>query len=386
MKVLAGAAIGLVVGAVAMGAAFTFMSGGEQQQTASGPARGAGPGGPPGGRRGAPPAVAMSLAEASSIGRTIDVIGEARALQSITITSEVNGFIEEVSFEPGKRVAKGDVLLTLDDEAQQIALDRTRAQFPVAKANAERYEQLAADNAASALEAENAFNQYKALEAELRAAQFAVDQRRIEAPFAGAAGLTRIDPGDFIRAGDVITTLDDVSSILIEFSVPQETADILEIDQPVTAALASAVDRKFGGVISAIDSRVDPASRTLRVEARFDNADGVMLPGAVYAVSTTSKGAPAIALPGLAIQWDRAGAFIWKRNAEGQAMRAAVVILQRTDELVLVEGAVSPGDEIVSEGADRVRAGMRLPPGRPRASALKANVAADGGAAAGALE
>lgn len=384
MKGFAGAAIGLVIGAAAMGAAFTLMSGGEEQ-AASAPARSAGPGGPPG-RRGAPPAVAMSVAEASSVGRTIDVIGEARALQSITITSEVDGFVAEVLFEPGKRVSKGDVLLTLDDEAQRIALDRTRAQFPVAKANAERYEQLAADRAASALEAEAAFNQYKALEAELRAAQFAVSQRRIEAPFDGAAGLTRIDPGDFIRTGDVITTLDNVSSILIEFSVPQETANILEIDQPVTAALASATDRKYKGVISAIDSRVDAASRTLRVEARFENTTSSMLPGAVYAVSTTSNGAPAIALPGLAIQWDRAGAFVWKRNTEGQAQRASVVILQRTDDMVLVEGVVAVGDEVVSEGADRVRAGMPLPPARPRASAVKANSAADGASAAGALE
>lgn len=384
MKGFAGAAIGLVIGAAAMGAAFTLMSGGEEQ-AASAPARSAGPGGPSG-RGGAPPAVVMTLAEASSIGRTIDVIGEARALRSITITSEVDGFVSDVLFEPGKRVTEGDILLTLDDEVQQIALDRTRAQFPVAKANAERYAQLAADEAASALEAEAAFNEYKVLEAELRGAQFAVDQRRIEAPFDGSVGLTRIDPGDFIRTGDVITTLDDVSSILIEFTVPQETAGILKIGQPVTAALASATDRKYEGLISAIDSRVDPASRTLRVEARFDSVAGSMLPGAVYAVSTTSKGAPAIALPGLAIQWDRAGAYVWKRSAEGTAMRAAVVILQRTDDLVLVEGAVAPGDEIVSESADRVRARMPLPPARPRSSATETNIAAGRGSASGVLE
>ena len=392
MRALAGAAIGLVIGAAAMGAAFTFMSGGGE--TVSADARGAGEG--PAGRgqgfggRGAngsarAPAVAMTMAEASSIGRTIEVIGEARALQSIVVTSEVDGFVSEVLFAPGKRVARGDMLMTLEDEAQQIALDRTRAQFPVAKANADRYAQLAEDNAASALEAEAAFNEYKALEAELRAAQFAVDQRRIVAPFDGAAGLTRIDPGDFIRAGDVITTLDDVSSILIEFSVPQETADILKIGQPVTAALASATGRAYRGAISAVDSRVDATSRTLRVEARFDNAAGVMLPGAVYAVSTTSRGAPAVALPGLAIQWDRAGAYVWKRNAEGKAMRAAVVILQRTDDVVMVEGAVSPGDEVVAEGADRVRAGVDLPPARPRTGAVKAR-AGNGDAPAGAFE
>lgn len=386
MRAIAGAAIGLVIGAAAMGAAVTFMSGDDRAASAgAGGAQAQQAQGFGGARGRGAPAVAMAMAEASSIGRTIEVIGEARALQSIVVTSEVDGFISEVLFAPGKRVAKDDLLMTLEDEAQQIALDRARAQFPVAKANAERYAQLAEDNAASALEAEAAFNEYKALEADLRAAEFAVAQRRIVAPFDGAAGLTRIDPGDFIRAGDVITTLDNVSSILIEFSVPQETADILEIGQPVEAALASSTSRAYTGVISAIDSRVDATSRTLRVEARFDDVAGDMLPGAVYAVSTTSRGAPAVALPGLAIQWDRAGAYVWKRNAEGTAMRASVVILQRTDDIVLVEGALAPGDEVVSEGADRVRVGSPLPPARPRTGAVKALVGS-GEEPAGAFE
>jgi len=388
MKGLAGAAIGAVIGAAAMGAALMLATdiGAPAAPGASGAQAGAarGPGGAPQ-RGGSAPAVAMAMAEASSIGRTIEVIGEARALQSIEVTSEVDGFVAEVRFAPGKRVAKGDVLLKLEDEEQQIALDRARAQFPVAKANSERYAKLAADNAASALEAEAAFNAYKALEADLRAAQFAVAQRRIVAPFDGVAGLTRADPGDFIRAGDVITTLDDISAIIVDFSVPQETADILEIGQPVVAALASASARRYEGVISAIDSRVDAVSRTLRVEARFN--DSSMLPGAVYAVSTTSRGAPAVALPGLAIQWDRAGAYVWKRGADGAAMRAPVVILQRTDDIVLVEGSIAPGDEVVAEGADRVRAGASLPPARPRTGALKARAGGAGspsGAASGA--
>ena len=370
MRLIAGAAIGLVIGAAAAAVVMTaWPRGDEPAATARGDS-----GGPPGAaRRGYAPTVSMALAEASSIGRTIDVIGEARALQSVAITSEVDGFVTEILFAPGKTVAKDEILIRLDDEAQRIALDRARAQQPVAKANAERFAQLAQDNAASALEAEEAFNNFKTLEADLRAAQFAVDQRTIKAPFNGVAGLTRIDPGDFIRAGDVITTLDDISSIIIEFSAPQEIADILEIHQPVTAALASATGRVYEGRISAIDSRVDSASRTLRVEARFENAARSILPGAVYAVSTTSEGASAVAVPGLAIQWDRAGAYVWKRNAEGTAMRAAVTILQRTDDVVLVEGAVSPGDEIVSEGADRVRPGVPLPPARQRSSALKAS-------------
>lgn len=383
MRLIAGAAIGLVIGAAAAAVVMTAWPRGDAPVAT---ARGEG-GGPPGAAgRGYAPTVSMALAEAASIGRTINVIGEARALQSVTITSEVDGFVTEVLFAPGKTVAKDEAIIRLDDEAQRIALDRARAQQPVAKANAERFAQLAEDNAASALEAEEAFNNFKTLEADLRAAQFAVDQRTIKAPFDGVAGLTRINRGDFIRTGDVITTLDDISSILVEFSAPQEIADILEIDQPVTAALASATARVYEGRISAIDSRVNPNSRTLLVEASFDNAARSMLPGAVYAISTTSEGASAVAVPGLAIQWDRAGAYVWKRNAEGAAMRAAVTIVQRTGDVVLVEGAVTPGDEVVSEGADRVRPGVPLPPARQRSSALKASAHSQHASETGVLE
>ncbi len=313
-----------------------------------------------GGRGGYAPAVTISTAQEAALGKTIDVIGQGRSLKSITITSEVTGLVKEVAFTPGARLTAGDVMILIDDEQQHIALNRAHAQYPVAKENSERYADLAKANAASALEAEAAFNNFKTLEADLRAAQFAVDQRSIKAPFTGIAGLTEIEPGDYIRAGDVIATLDDTSSIVIEFAVPQETASFIEIGQMVSATLASAAGRRYEGAVSAIDSRVNSASRTLRVEATFENTDNRLLPGAVFAVSTTSLGAPAVSVPGLAIQWDRAGAYVWKRGLDGGAVRAHVTILQRTDEIVLVEGEIAPGDEVVSEGADRVRPGIPL--------------------------
>ena len=379
MKPVVGAVIGLVIGAAATGALMTFMSeGGRDGADYRARVGGEGPGGGPG--RGVyAPAVAMGVAQAGSIGRRIDVIGEARALKSVTIVSEVSGFVDDVRFSPGKRIEKGEVILKLDDEAQRIALDRARAQFPIAEANAQRFAGLAQDDAASAQEAEDAFNNYKAVEADLRAAQFEVDRRAIRAPFDGRAGLTELDPGDFINPGDAITTLDDVSAIVIGFSAPQEMVESLKIGQPVSATLASsAAQQLYEGRITAVDSRIDPGTRALRVEATFDNADGRMLPGAVFSVSTTSEGEPAVAVPGLAIQWNRFGAFVWKRGPDGGAVRASVQILQRTNNMALVAGDLAVGDEVVFEGADRVRAGLPLPPAQGEAA--KASAAGFGAA------
>lgn len=378
-SLVGGALFGLAIGVGATAVVLTSREAAPGAETAGGE-------GPGGGYGGYAPAVSMAEAEDASVGVTLDVIGEGRALKSVALTSEATGNVVEVNIEPGKQVSKGDVLLRLDDAEQRIALDRAKAQYPIAKENADRYADLAETEAASALEAEAAFNNFKAIEADLRAAQFAIQQRTIRAPFDGVIGLTDIEPGDYVRAGDVVTTLDDTSSIVIGFSVPQEAARSIEIGQAVTARLASGGPGHEGSV-TAIDSRVAADTRTLRIEATFDNEGGVMLPGAVFAVSTTSRGEPAVSVPGLAIQWDRTGPYVWKRSDEGTAMRAAVDILQRTDNVVLVRGELAPGDLIVWEGSDRVRAGLSLPGkttlSRPRDAAAAAGSGGPGASSGG---
>ncbi|MHA7873148.1 MAG: efflux RND transporter periplasmic adaptor subunit [Hyphococcus sp.] len=348
--IAAGAAIGLVIG---IAATAIYMSTAGDEKTAAGFSQAR--------RGGYAPAVSMALAEKASITRRIDVIGEARALKSVVITSEATGLVQEVNIAPGKRVAAGDIILRVDDEAQRIALERAQAEYPIAKENAERYRNLASDASASALELEQAINNFNRVRADLKAAQDALTERSIRAPFDGIAGLTDIEVGDYLRAGDMVTTLDDTSSIVVEFAVPQEAASFVAIGQPVTARLTSGAGLRHEGEITAIDSRVDSASRTLSIEATFPNANGRLIPGAVFAVTTASEGEPAVALPGLAIQWDRAGAYVWKRGPEGKAQRASVVILQRNDDIVLVEGDVAFGDAVVADGADRVRFGVTLP-------------------------
>ncbi len=354
-----GALVGLVIGAAATAVVLTTR-GPAPDASLAGRGPGPGGGGPGGGRGGFMPAVNLVAAEEASVGRTLNVIGEGRALKSVALTSEATGIVAEVNIAPGEKVSEGDVLLRLDDQQQRIALERARAQYPIAKENADRYADLKETEAASALEAEAAYNEYKTTEADLLAAQYAVQQRTIRAPFDGVIGLTEIEPGDYLRAGDQVTTLDDTSSIVVEFAVPQEAARAVDIGQTVSAQLASGGET-YDGRVTAIDSRVDPETRTLKIEATFENEDAAMLPGAVFAISTTSKGEPAVSVPGLALQWDRAGPFVWKRGEDGRAERASVSILQRTDDIVLVRGEVKTGDMIVFEGSDRVRAGFALP-------------------------
>ena len=388
VRFLAGLGLGVAVGVMAVaygpmvGAPAT--SGGAEPRSASengqdaDARRGARRGGGGGrGRSGGPP-VAYGVVEPASVDRTIEAIGASRALQSVAIATEVGGVVEAVNFSAGQRVKAGALLVQIEDDAQQIAMARAEAQFPIARQNADRYRDLEAEAAASALEAEAAINAFEALRADLDGARYAVSQRAITAPFDGVMGLTDVEPGDLVSPGDVIASLDNKDAVIVEFAAPQEVAAGIKVGQPVEARIASGVGDAAAGVVSAIDSRVDPVSRTLRVEARFDNSSGALIPGAVFAVTSTIEGAPALSVPSLAVQWDRTGSFVWTVDADGDVSRAAIRILQRREGVVVAEGDIRAGEAVVVEGSDRVRPGMTLPPPNARGSSIGAAGAASG--------
>lgn len=361
---IAGALAGVAFGALAVGVVLSAKPAAGVAPGGPGGPRGGGPGGPGGpgafSRGGIAPAVTVAAVEPATIGRTLEAIGSARSSKAATLVSETAGLVTSVEIAAGKQVKAGDVLLRLDDEAQRIALARARAQYPAAKANADRFAALQQEDAASKLEADTAFNEFKAAEADLRAAEFALSQRTIRAPFDGVTGLTTIQRGDYLTVGSVVTTIDDPAALIVEFTAPQEAAAAVKIGQPVEARLAGGAGETLRGSVSAIDSRVDPVSRTLRIEAMFSGGAQI-LPGATYAVKTTNEGAAALSVPGLAVQWDRTGAYVWKLGADGAATRAAVSILQRNDDVALISGDVAQGDRVIVEGADRVRPGMSFP-------------------------
>lgn len=354
----------LVGGGLAVGllAGIFVISGGEGDGA---PARMAGgPGGPGGGPGGAgqqrPAAVTLVKPTTAPIDQNLNAIGTGRALQSLTLNAEVAGVIKEILIEPGQKVAAGAPLILLDKAAEEIAVARARADFNIAKTNSSRFEGLVADEAASALEFEAAQNEFSATRAALQQAEYELSRRTIRAPFAGIVGLTGLDVGDYVTSGTALTTIDDVSSLLVDFVIPEGASPFVHEGLEVGATAQASGGHAAKGRIRAIDSRIDPTSRTRRVEAVLANDDNALIPGATFSITLAVPGRQAIVLPGLAVQWDRAGSFVWRAGPNGAAERVAVIILQRNADTVQVEAALSSDDLIVSEGADLVRAGALL--------------------------
>lgn len=314
----------------------------------------------PGGFAMRAPAVTLIRPRIRSIEQTLTAIGTGRAVQSLTLTSDVSGVVEKILIEPGQMVEEGAPLIELEKDQQEIALARARADYAVARTNAARFAGLVEEEAASALEYESAKNELSAATAQLRQAEFDLSQRTIRAPFAGVVGLTELDIGDYLTTGSKITTIDDVSALLVDFVIPEGASAYVTEGLEVSATAPATQGRVVKGRVRAVDSRIDPASRTRRVEAILSNERHELIPGSTFTITLVAPGRSAVEAPGLAVQWDRAGSYVWKVGENGAAERVSVTILQRNPDSVLLDAPLSPADLIVAEGADSVRAGMPL--------------------------
>jgi RND family efflux transporter MFP subunit len=268
--------------------------------------------------------------------------------------------VEKIAIRPGEVAAEGAILVQLEKREQEIAVARARADFNIARTNAARFAGLVDDEAASALEYESAQNELSATTAALKQAEYNLERRAIRAPFAGVVGLTSLDIGDYVTAGAKVTTIDDISALVVDFRIPENASAFVSEGLEVNAVAQASGGRSVTGRIRAVDSRVDPATRTRHVEALLPNEDGALIPGSTFSISLDLSGRTAVKAPGLAVQWDRAGAYVWKVGADNTAERVPVVILKREAEYVLLDAALTPADRIVAEGAEMVRPGAPL--------------------------
>ncbi len=223
----------------------------------------------------------------------------------------------------------------------------------------DRANQLAKSNNITNVALTDAKTAQKNAEIGLQAAQNDLAKRTIKAPFTGIIGLSDIAVGDLITSSKAIATLDDMSKVTVAFDVPERASGIVALGQPVTASTEALAGQTFKGTISAVDNRVDPVARTLRVEATLPNDANTLKPGMALTIAMSFPGQPHPSVPSLAIQWDRAGSYVWK--VEGDvARRVAVQILGRRSGAVIVSGKLAVNDQVIVEGLQRVREGSHL--------------------------
>lgn len=315
-------------------------------------------GGPPGGGRG-PVTV---LAERPGIGIANDrvtAIGTGQAARSVAVSAPVAGRILEVRVASGQKVRQGDLLVRLENEAETIAVERARLVLDDETARRARVARLQSSGAATELQITEAELALRQATLALRQAEFELSRRDILAPIDGWVGILRAEPGQQLGAGAAVTRIDDRSSILVDFRVPERFVGQIATGDEVAARPLALRDGTLTGRITAIDNSVDETSRTLLLEARLDNSEDRLRAGMAFEISLSLPGEEYVSINPLSVQWGSDGAFVW-RIKDGKAGRVPIRIIQRSAEAVLVEGALSPDDPVVTEGVQALRPGAEV--------------------------
>lgn len=348
---------GLLLGAVALAAGLyvalplvSDIEDGTAPVAAAGGARGGG-----GRRGGGATLVVTQRVESALAGDRLTALGDGEAAVSVTVTPRESGLLAELDVASGQQVARGDVLARLDTELEAVAVEIAERAVADATTARDRLARLMRSSAGAQIDLDDAENALARAQLTLRDAALKLSRRTVLAPIDGRVGIVRVDVGDRVQSDTEIVTIDDRSTLLIDFRVPERFAARLRIDQPIEATTFAA-NAELQGRIQAIGSRVDPASRTLPVRAAIDNADDRLRPGMSFSVAVRFEGETWPAVDPLAVQWDSQGSYVWK-IAAGRAERTPVRIVQRNPENVLVQAQLSPGDEVVTEGVLSLREG-----------------------------
>lgn len=325
--------------------------------------------GPRGGPGGAPTTrVVAAPPEERPLNAIVTAVGSARAVRAVTLAPEVEGRIDAIPIEPGSRVAAGDLIASLDSEAARIAVNRAELILADAREDLARAERLAGSGVTSDLARQEALLAVRTAELELQQARFELSQHRIVAPFDGWVGIVEVEVGDQISRGDLLTQLDDRTSLLVDFRVPERVVGKVGIGDRVTATPLSGPQEPLEGQISALDNRVDEASRTLRIRATIPNADDRLRAGMSFSIRLELPGEPRPAVDPLAIQWGADGSYVWVVR-EGRSERVSARILQRDADAVLVQATFRPDDLVVVEGVQTLRPGGPVALVAPEAAA-----------------
>ncbi|MCH8465934.1 MAG: efflux RND transporter periplasmic adaptor subunit [Roseinatronobacter sp.] len=305
----------------------------------------------------------VTLAEARM---RIDAIGTARPLRSVILTSEVSGTLEEVFINSGDWVEEGSEIARLNTDVQQLALARAELGLRDAEARAARVAQLRQSGAATQVQIGEVDLAVSRAELDLRDAELELRRRQIIAPISGWIGIVTVEPGNQLAANAQIARMDDRSTLLMEFDVPEQFVGQIAVGDLLDVSPLSRVQDTLLGRVRALDARVDDANRTLRIQGEIDNEGDKLRPGMAFRISVPLAGEMLPVIDPLAIQWDRGGAFVWAVDSEGRAQRVAIEIVQRRDDAVLLRADLAEGQVVVLEGVQNLRPGAAVDVGTLR--------------------
>jgi len=309
-----------------------------------------------------PPTVRAARVETREIEQRIEALGTTLAWESIEVRPTVTAFIEQIHFSDGQLAQKGELLVTLSQNEEAARLAEARAFLDEQLREVRRIEGLVANKSISRNQLDERRTLAEIARQRVAAAEAAVADRSIRAAFSGVLGLRRASPGALATPDTVITTLDDVASLRLDFAVSSMLLERLRTGSVVRAASPAFGEREFNGEVIGIDTRVNPVDRSLTVRARIDNSDLLLKPGMLMTVELQHDRRMAMVIPEEAvIHYQRQHYVMWIDSADGNRLeRRQIAIGHRMPGSVEVVSGLAEGDLIVAEGLTTTRAGQQV--------------------------
>jgi len=305
-------------------------------------------------RRGHTATVEVSVVRYQTLQQTVEAVGTTRARNSIEIRPLATGTVAALSIKPGQLVQQGATLAKLDTEIQQADLVEAQALLVEQRRSVARMDKLRRRNAVAAMALEQATAKLAVAQSALQRAERRLQDRTITAPFAGVVGLTNIEVGAQVDQDTMITRLDNLTEIEIEFSLPEMLFGQLAIGRPISAQSAAFPDRRFNGQVSEIDSRIDSVSRSFKLRASLPNPDGALPAGMFMSLELVLSETKALVVPEEAIVVQAADTFVFLID-DGKANRTSVTTGMRKDGVIVVSSGLAEGQQVVIRGLQRVR-------------------------------
>jgi membrane fusion protein (multidrug efflux system) len=315
--------------------------------------------------------VEVAEVAARTVEEDVDAVGTLRSSESVVVRPEISGRIERLNFTEGAAVAKGQVIVALDDSVPAAELAQAKANLALAESSFNRTQELEKEKFVSATAKDQALNSLRVAQANVQLAEARLAKTKIVAPFNGIIGIRQVSVGDYVKEGQDLVTLEDISALKVDFRLPEQLLAVLKPGQTVEVATDALPGRKFIAVLDAIDPLVDQNGRAVLLRARLRNTEGQLRPGMfVRTRLIVSARANALTVPEEALVPVGADQFVF-RVADGKAQRVKVRTgVRRGGAVEIVEG-LAAGDTIVTAGQIKLRDGVPVavagPGGKPAA-------------------
>ena len=312
--------------------------------------------------RGAP-LVTVSTAEATTQSWTPDVhvVGSLQGVDGVQLTAQIAGNVTDIAFKSGDKVGKGALLVQLDAGTQLAQLHADEAKEKQAQAEITRTQDLFKAGASSQSDLDTAEADFGSSQAAVESDQATLRKLAITAPFAGVAGIRQVSLGQYVAPGTVIVSLQSWDPMHLEFNIPQAEAAELHPGQRVEFTVDALPGKRFTGEITALDSRIDPATRNVGAEATLANRELLLRPGMYGDVHLSmGKEREVLTVPSVSLSYNTFGNFVFVVDKDGVVHQRMLVTGDERDGRVVVESGLQAGETVVTAGQTKLHDGSHI--------------------------